>query len=101
MPRQFQTPHLASRHTTPPYSATPMSGADAVRSKAAEGLVRGCGWHGMQGVHGPDLMARFLIVGLAATPVPAAVVGRATWSDVVADTIKGFDLGLDVTIVVP
>jgi hypothetical protein len=36
-------------------------------------------------------MARFLIVGLAATPVPATVVGRVRWSDVVADPIKRYD----------
>src|SRR5512132_707189 len=36
-------------------------------------------------------MARFLIVRLAATPVPTTLVGRARWSDVVADAIKRYD----------
>jgi hypothetical protein len=47
-------PHVASRRTTAPCPATALSRAEAVPSMAAEGRVKGCGWHGMQGVRGSN-----------------------------------------------
>jgi hypothetical protein len=49
-------PHPTSSRTTAPCLATTPSRADAVRSRAAEGLVKWCGWHGMQGCQ--DLVSR-------------------------------------------
>jgi hypothetical protein len=47
-------PHAASRGTAKPCPGTSMSRTDAVASKAAEGRVKWCGWHGMQGVRGSN-----------------------------------------------
>jgi hypothetical protein len=40
----------ASRRITTPSAVTLVSRADAVPGEAAQGLVNGCGWHGMQEV---------------------------------------------------
>jgi hypothetical protein len=40
--------HVALRRITAPRASTPLSRADVVPEKAAQGLVKGCGWHGMQ-----------------------------------------------------
>jgi hypothetical protein len=42
-----------------------LSRADAVRSRAAAGLVRWCGWHGMQGVRVPPMLHRGWRPGLS------------------------------------
>ena len=47
-------PHVALRRTMATCPATSLSTADVVRRRAAEGLVKGCGWHGMQGVRGSN-----------------------------------------------
>ena len=47
-------PHAASRRSTAPRLAPSFTRANAVPSRAAEGLVNGCGWHGMQGVRGSN-----------------------------------------------
>jgi hypothetical protein len=49
-------PHAASRRTTAPCLATSLSRADVVRSRAVEGLVNGCGWHGRQAGQGPTCL---------------------------------------------
>jgi hypothetical protein len=43
-------PHAASRPATAPRLGAFLSRTDAVLRKATEGVVNGCGWHGMQGV---------------------------------------------------
>jgi hypothetical protein len=50
-------PRAASRRTTTPSPTSCLSRADVVPSKASEGLVKGCGWHGMQEVRPPRLRA--------------------------------------------
>jgi hypothetical protein len=47
-------PHAASRRITALRPASCLSRAEVVLSKAAEGRVKGCGWHGMQGVRGSN-----------------------------------------------
>jgi hypothetical protein len=47
---RLDIPHAASRPTTAQCSAPSSSRADVVSSEAAEGLVKGCGWHGMEEV---------------------------------------------------
>jgi hypothetical protein len=47
-------PHAASRRITAPRPAPILSRSNAVRSKATEGVVEWCGWHGMQGVRGSN-----------------------------------------------
>jgi hypothetical protein len=42
-------PSLASRSTVNPVPVTSLSRADVMLYEVAEGLVKGCGWHGMQG----------------------------------------------------
>jgi hypothetical protein len=46
--------HLALRRTTAPRASTSLSRTDVVPDKAAWGLVKWCGWHGMQGVRGSN-----------------------------------------------
>jgi hypothetical protein len=46
-------PRAALRRTTAPCPGTSLSRTDVVPDKAAEGFVKGCGWHGMQGGLGP------------------------------------------------
>jgi hypothetical protein len=41
-------PRAASHRTTAPCPTAFLCRADAVPSEAAEGRVKGCGWHGMQ-----------------------------------------------------
>jgi hypothetical protein len=45
---------VAWRRTTAPCAASPLIRADVVPGKGAEGCVKGCGWHGMQGVRGSN-----------------------------------------------
>jgi hypothetical protein len=40
--------HVALRHLTAPRPSTSLSRTDVVPSEAAQGRVKGCGWHGMQ-----------------------------------------------------
>jgi len=47
-------PRAASRPTTAPRPAPSPSRADVMPSEAAQGLMKGCGWHGMRGVSGED-----------------------------------------------
>jgi hypothetical protein len=47
-------PYAASRRSTAPCPASSLSRAVAVPSKAVEGCVTWCGWHGMQGVRGSN-----------------------------------------------
>ena len=47
-------PRAVSRRTTAPCPATLLRRTDVVLSEAAEGFVKGCGWHGMQGVRGSN-----------------------------------------------
>jgi hypothetical protein len=53
-------PHAASRRTTAPYPATVLSSANVVSSKAVEGFVKWCEWHGMQGVRGSNPLSSTL-----------------------------------------
>jgi hypothetical protein len=47
-------PHAASRRTTAPCPASSLNRADAVQGEVEEGVVKWCGWHGMQGVRGSN-----------------------------------------------
>jgi hypothetical protein len=48
-------PHAASHSITAPCIAASLSWADVVRGRAAEGCVKWCGWHGMQGSEGSTI----------------------------------------------
>ena len=51
--------HVVLRRTTAPRASTALSRAAAVSSKAAEGLVKSCGWHARgQGFKSPQLHPR-------------------------------------------
>jgi hypothetical protein len=90
-------PHVALRHITAPRASTSLSRTDVVSGEAAKGVVKGCGWHGMQGVRGsnplssttttPQVIAssliqrRFLLVPgcpIRATRVPLDADGGAS-----------------------
>jgi hypothetical protein len=53
-------PHAASRRTTMLRLGTFLSRTDAVLGKVAQGRVKGCGWHGMQGVRGSNPLSSTL-----------------------------------------
>src|SRR5688572_9381969 len=66
-------PRASSRRIAAPRAVTLVSRTDAVVGKAAEGLVKGCGRHGMQGsgVQSPQLhQALVAALGLEADSRP-------------------------------
>jgi hypothetical protein len=64
-------PHVAFRRTTAPCPATSSSRCDVVPGEAAEGCVKGCGWHGMQGGSGVQIpSAPPQVSGLSAVDRP-------------------------------
>ena len=71
--------HSALRGTASLRHATSPSRTDAVVSKAAEGLVKWCGWHGMQGVRGSNPLSSTTTapqVSVTARPSPRHGLSR-------------------------
>lgn len=70
-------PHAASRRTTAPCPAAFLSRSDVVPFEAAEGLVRRCGWHDMQGVSCPAVCAAPTVADM---PSYAQKASKSCWS---------------------
>lgn len=70
-------PRVASRRTTALRPGLFLSRADVVPSRAAEGVVRGCGWHGMHAVPTVALTIAHSVSRLPKPPPPRPGISAA------------------------